>query len=272
MSTGETEIAVRTPQALATLDPQALILEAIQHGASLDTMERLAALAKEVRAQQAREAWYWAMAEFQRQCPAVLKTSEARIQTRTGPGYRYRYAPLDEIMSVVGPVMGPLGLSISWRTRIDGDRAVAVCRVAHALGHEEESGEVAIPIVPATDGSGATPPQRVGIALSYAKRYAVLAITGIAPTDEGDDEERPGEEARPAHGEMAAPASDTVISPEQIRRLSAIASGMKWTEEQIHDLISGYQYVSRKDIKVSDYAAICDKLKLGPAAALGKKG
>src|SRR3972149_5807838 len=39
--------------------------------------------------------------------------------------------------------MGPLGLSISWRTpKMDAQGVGAVCRVSHELGHFEGSGEV----------------------------------------------------------------------------------------------------------------------------------
>jgi ERF superfamily len=169
------------------LDPHVLLARAIDVGASIETVERLVALAQDVRAVQAREAWYGAMAEFQKTCPAIKKTLTARIQTRQGPGFSYRYAPLDEILSTIQPVLGPLGLSVSWRSpRIEPDRVVISCRVAHALGHVEDSGEVAMPIVTADPGIGATPPQRVGIALTYARRYSLLAIIGLAPEDDDD--------------------------------------------------------------------------------------
>jgi ERF superfamily len=128
----------------------------------------------------------------------------ARIQTSRSQ-YSYRYAPLDEILSVVQPVMGPLGLSIAWRSRVEPDRVIVSCRVAHALGHVEDSGEVAMPIVTADPGIGATPPQRVGIALTYARRYSLMAIVGIAPED--DDDGNGGRAQVAARAEPQAEAS-----------------------------------------------------------------
>src|SRR3990167_10329286 len=170
---------------LARLDPQALISKAMETGAGIDTMERLVALAKDMREVQAKEAWYGAMAEFQRTVPAIKKTATANIATRSGPGYSYRYAPLDEIMSTILPVMGPLGLSVSWRSRVEPAQVIVSCRVSHLLGHHEESGDIAMPIVQG-DGGGANPAQRVGIAATYAKRYALLGIIGLAPEDDDD--------------------------------------------------------------------------------------
>ena len=173
--------------ALARLDPQALINKALETNAGIETMERLVALAKDVREIQAKEAWYEAMAQFQLRCPAIKKTASAKIQTRAGGSYTYRYAPLDEIMGAIQPVMGPLGLSVSWRSRVEPDKVIVSCRVSHTFGHHEESGEIAMPIVQG-DGTGATPPQRVGIAATYAKRYALLGIIGMAPEDDDDDD------------------------------------------------------------------------------------
>lgn len=163
------------------MDPQALIQTALDKSAPVETLERLFELAKNVQAERARQAWYGAMAEFQRTCPAILKT-----KTADAGRYKFAYAPLSEIMDKIAPVMGPLGLSVSYRVKHDAQRIVAVCRVSHEMGHHEESGEVPIPIDSVTAGPSSA--QRIGIASSYAKRYALLAITGIAPQDDEDQD------------------------------------------------------------------------------------
>lgn len=245
---------------LARLDPQALITKALETGAGIDTLERLVALAKDVREVQAKEAWYEAMAEFQRKCPAIKKTKEARIATRSGPGYAYRYAPLDEIMSVIQPVMGPLGLSVSWRSRVEPTQVVVSCRVSHTLGHHEESGEIAMPIVQG-DGTGATPPQRVGIAATYAKRYSLLGIIGLAPEDDDDAAQPPRSDVR-TEEELPLPGHGTITEPQQ-KRFWAIAREHKWTDEQIHDLLTSRQLNSTKEIPVVAYDGMIEQLKAG---------
>ena len=87
-------------------------------------------------------------------------------------------------MAAILPVMTPLGLSVSWRNRLETGKVVANCRISHDLGHFEESGEVVMPIP--DDNMGATAPQRVGIAMTYAKRYSLLSIVGLAPEDDTD--------------------------------------------------------------------------------------
>lgn len=264
MATTDAVVLVRE-SGLAGLDPQTLILTAIEKGAGIDTMERLVALAKEVREIQAREAWYEAMARFQATCPSIKKTKTARIVGRAT--YSYSYAPLDEIMSVIQPVMGPLGLSVSWRSRVEVDKVIVSCRVSHTFGHHEESGEIAMPIV-VGDGTGANPAQRVGIATTYAKRYALLGIIGMAPEDDEDGAPGGKTDRQEPTGAPNEPGGNNPINEGQLRRFHAIARGSGWNDEQIHDLLTGYKYNSSKEITVTDYEPIVEKVKKGP----GKPG
>lgn len=225
---------------IARLNPQALIEQAVAGGAGIETLERLVALAKDVRAEQAREAWHDAMAEFQRTCPPIKKTAKAD----TGK-FKYRYAPLDEIMTTILPVMGALGLSVSWRGKLVQNAVSQNCRISHALGHSEESGEVSIPIE--SGDRGATPPQRVGIATTYAKRYALLSIIGLAPED--DDDAQSAGESRPTVQQprrASAPSDDSEhpfgaepISESARAQLDGEAEG--WTRLRFvkHALLTG---------------------------------
>lgn len=245
---------------LARVDPQALISQAITAGASIDTMERLVALAKDVRIVQAREAWYAAMAEFQRQCPPIFKERTGKTQN-----YSYKYASIDDVLGVIQPVMGPLGLSVSWKTRFEPGAAVANCRISHTLGHFEESGEVTIPIEAREDGKGATPAQRVGIAMTYAQRYSLKAAAGVAPTDADDtDGAAPRQEQSDEDGDQRAPgaaAPDAAISEPQVKRLWAIAREQLWSQDDVKDLLTSLGVNHTNEIPRSKYDAVIDKIK-----------
>lgn len=191
------------------LDPQALIQTALDKSAPVETLERLFDLAKNVQAERARQAWYAAMADFQRQCPPILRSSTAKIPTKSGSSFTYSYANLAEIMSKIQPVMGRLGLSISFRADQEQGAVSVSCCISHEMGHQQESGKIRMPI-PTAD-MGATEPQRVGIALTYARRYALLAITGIAPQDDEDDQDGDGRDS--AGVSMPRRASEAQASP-----------------------------------------------------------
>jgi hypothetical protein len=225
------------PVALAHIDPQALLSMAIEKGAGIETLERLVNLTKEIRAWTAREAWYQAMAEFQKRCPIIKKSKSAKIATRTGGSYSYSYAPLDEILSTIQELMGELGLSVSWRTRVEGHAVVANCWIAHQLGHHEESGDIVMPFQ--NDGR-MNPAQVVGSASTYAKRYALLAILGMAPED---DDDAHGADPKPGR-EPERPVEDVDVlfpDPEQERLVRECGDIIK------HGLIN--KVITQKDVR-----------------------
>ena len=79
--------------------------------------------------------------------------------------------------------------------------------------------------------------------------------------DEDESQAKPEEPKGPA---QPAADSEAVITEPQVKRFSAIATGSKWTDEQVHDLLAGARYNSRKEIKVKDYDALVERLKKGP--------
>ena len=176
-------------RAMPAMNPQALLAAAIDKGASVETLERLVALAKDMRAVAAREAFNEAIAEFQRRCPPIKKNKTAAINDR----FTYRYADLGEILPTISPLMGELGLSVSWRSTGKPNVVVANCRISHKLGHSEDSGDFEIPY--RVDGR-MNPAQAVGSAITYAKRYALTAVLGISPEDDDDAQATRGAEGR----------------------------------------------------------------------------
>jgi len=172
-------------QALVRIDPQMLLTKAVEGNASIETLERLVALAKDVREVQAKEAYHTAMASFQQRCPVIDKSSKANIYTSRG-SYTYSYAPLDKIMVAIRPLLAELGLTVTWTSREETNRVVARCRVSHVLGYSEDSGDVSMPIPDPSERGGGNPAQRSGSALTYAKRYSLLNVTGITPEDDDD--------------------------------------------------------------------------------------
>lgn len=114
-----------------------------------------------------------ALAKFQAQVPKVTKDERADI-----PGRAYNYAGLDAITDAALPLLGKNGLAFaSWPTLLDG-KFVLVYELLHESG-EQKSG-----IFPLA-GSGK--PQELGGLITYYRRYALCAVTGIAPGGEDDD-------------------------------------------------------------------------------------
>lgn len=180
---GKAQEAAKATTLAVRVDPQELIKLAIEHGSSVDTLERLVALQKDVMAVQAKAEFDQAMTQFQRRCPKIKKNKSANIVTRSG-SFSYQYADLGEIADTIKPLLGELGLAVTFRVRSSGKSVSACCKVTHTAGHCEESGEIEMPI----PEGGPNPAQAVGIANTYAKRYALQAALGIVPEDDTDAE------------------------------------------------------------------------------------
>ncbi len=202
------------------LSAESLIAKAIEHQVPIETMERLLAMRKELKAEQAREAFYRALSGFQAACPVIPKTKTAEVLSRSGGSYRYSYAPLDGIVKVIAPLLQQYGLSFTVQTRLEQEplSQVAVCTVHHVDGHSESS-EFRAPI---DQGARMNEMQKAASAQTYAKRYALCNALGILTGDEDDDAQALNAAAQvapnPVSTVVAAEASASAPAPEAANR------------------------------------------------------
>lgn len=164
----------------ADMNIEALIGQAINKGTGIETMEKLLAMRKELKAEWARSQYFASLTRFQSKCPEIKKTQ--KVMGKNG-GVRYKFAPLDAIIKQVQPLLEECGLSFSIHPVQTPTTVKAVCRVHHLDGHSEET-EFEIPIDPDAYMNAA---QQVASALTYAKRYSFCNALGIMTADEDDD-------------------------------------------------------------------------------------
>lgn len=118
-----------------------------------------------------------ALIQLQAQLPHIGKSETAKIPTKTGSEYSYRYASLAVIHAAVFPLLRSLGLFwICKPTMFDGQFVLAY-RLEHLESGEAEAGWYPL-------GTGA--PQAIGSAITYGRRYLICCLLGIVP-DEDDD-------------------------------------------------------------------------------------
>jgi hypothetical protein len=156
------------------------ISQAIAVNAPVETLERLFALHKEVKAEKAKELFITAMAKLQSELPIIEKTKV--VKDKAGVE-RYRFAQFDSIIRQTKEIISANGFSYRFREEADGDILRAVCIVTHEAGHSEES--------PFTVNIGVeaymTDVQKRGARMTFAKRYAFCNAFGIVTGDEDID-------------------------------------------------------------------------------------
>lgn len=112
-----------------------------------------------------------ALAAVQEKLPHIAKDQEADTGT-----YKYSYADLATVSQAVLPLLGANGLAFtSFPTVVDG-KFVLRYQLLHKSG-ERLGGEYPL-------GGGNA--QAVGSSITYARRYALCAVTGVAPDDDDD--------------------------------------------------------------------------------------
>jgi|SRR5215469_2401401 len=110
-----------------------------------------------------------ALVQLQASLPTVLREEAGQFG---------KYADLANVSKVVLPALAALGLLWTCRpTMIDGAFVLAY-RLEHADTGEWIDGQY-----PLASGN----PQVMGGQITYARRYALLAVTGVAPESDDDD-------------------------------------------------------------------------------------
>lgn len=174
-------VAVISQQIPQIQTPEVLIAQAIDKGVSVETMERLLAMRRELKAEQAKEAFDADMATFQAKCPTIKKTKSVR--TKAGI-VAYSYAPLESIVEQVKSLLCEHNFSYAVNTETSEGKVKAICAAKHKLGHSESS-SIELPFGNKTDIMSQT--QVVAAALTFAKRYAFCNVFGILTGDEDND-------------------------------------------------------------------------------------
>jgi hypothetical protein len=125
-----------------------------------------------------------ALAKAQAELVNPEKSLTATIRSgRPGEGERsFRYAPLASGLDIVRKTLGQHEIATVQTTAVDKETAVVnlTTMLAHASGEWIASDWPVCPV------SETTNPQRMGAALTYARRYALFTLVGIAGEDDLD--------------------------------------------------------------------------------------
>lgn len=204
-----TVATIDTPAALTRTDASAPITEllraAVMQGTPVEQLERLVDLHEKMDARQAQRDFAAAMAAFQMECPSIKRSSTANFSTRGGGAMSYTFAALDEIATTINPILAKHGLSYTWDATVDGGSLTCVCTVRHCNGFSTSSSIK----LPTESPSAMSSQQKVGSALTFAKRLSLTSALGLTTTDEDTD-------GRDTDGDSGA------INDKQIERLEAL--------------------------------------------------
>lgn len=171
----EYTIVTEAKQPVAQSPAITLIQTALAAGHSPEHLRELLAVRRDWEADEARKAFNLAVSEFQRRCPIIEKADKAHDKM---------YARLDRIWRDIRPLIGELGLSVTWQV---AELREGLYHVEGQLRHQQGHGEALrydVPLPELIRGQNAA--QQMGSASTYAKRYAMCAALGIVTGDDDD--------------------------------------------------------------------------------------
>jgi hypothetical protein len=111
---------------------------------------------------------------------AFVKAQKAfgpALKTSTNPHFRSKYADLSNCIEAVIGALNNNGIGLMQRTYESKDGVMVETVFVHESGEVMECGLLHVP-------AGKQDPQGYGSALTYARRYSLLAATGLAPEDD----------------------------------------------------------------------------------------
>jgi hypothetical protein len=139
---------------------------------------------------------------------AALAKAQGKMENpdkdNVNPHFKSRYADLASGINAVRQCLSEQGISVVQTTCLDGELMVLNTRLCHASGQWIE-GMYPICKFP-------TPPQQIGAAMTYARRYSMFAIVGIAPEDDDGNsvskEDVPPRQTKTVERKSAPPIDD----------------------------------------------------------------
>lgn len=182
----ENELALSAEQLPMTPEPRVgdLMRVVVEKGITaegVNVIERLCALKEKQDATNAKRDFAAAFVELQAAMPTIR--AEKAVPNKDG-SVRYHYAPYEDIMKQVAPLLIRHGFTLSFSTKVEAPRVTAICTLMHRGGHERTN-EYAVRIGSGPPGSSDT--QADGAAYTYAQRGALCDSLGITVSGRDND-------------------------------------------------------------------------------------
>jgi hypothetical protein len=154
--------------------------------------------------------WEGERAPLAKALVAAQMATEAVKKASTNPAFKSKYADLSVVVEAVVPALNAAGVSVLQFPAFNGE----LVSVATTLLHESGSSVTAtLHLRPSKlDAQG------VGSAITYARRYALMAMTGAAPEDDDGQAASGPRDAAPARP-VQPPAAPTLA--ERANRLES---------------------------------------------------
>lgn len=144
---------------------------------------------------------------MQKIAPAFIQAKKEfapAMKDKTNPAFRSKYADLGACLEAVEDALLNNDIALYQQTFDDATGVTVETVLLHSSGEEIRGGKLHVP-------AAKQDPQGYGSALTYARRYSLMAACGIAPED---DDGNAASQHKPQQQRQAAPAQGKQTGPE----------------------------------------------------------
>lgn len=214
-----------------------MLEQVIKSGITVESaaaMEKLCDLYERMEDKRAEREFAAAFVALQGATGSIQAT---RVVPNTDGTARYKFAPYEEIMATVKPLLQKFGFSVTFTMRQDEKRVVSICTLMHIGGHSK-SNEFAVRVCAPPKASDA---QADGSSMTYAKRRALCDSLNI--TVEADLDGASGS------------AEGKPITPEQANRLRTLVADSNSSEAKFLKYAGAETYEDIMDVRFEELEA-----------------
>ena len=177
--------------------PAGLLRLGIDKNLDTDKLRELMSLEKQWRADKAKAAFNFAMAQFN----AIKPTIKHNRKGKTAGSAPFSYADFPAMVSVITPLLASCGLSFTHRLVKVADGDDVICKISHQDGHSEDFPYTVL-IDSRLEGK-VSPMQLRQLSITYAKRQTLAAGLGLATAEDKDDDDGQKPEECITEGQVA---------------------------------------------------------------------
>ena len=177
---------------------------------------------------QNEQAFNDAFANFQAECPIIPKTKRVNFKS-----VDYTYAPLDEMVHLIKPIMGKYGLGFSFNLSTEDSMMCLTTIITHKNGGTRAYQYYFNPL---HDDARMNDSQRRKSAITFAKRSALENALGIVTAESDDDARR---------------ALDNPATDEQLEKIRSLCKTTDTTEASLLSFLKleSLDYLSAQEAK-----------------------
>ena len=118
------------------------------------------------------------------------------LKTATNPHFKSKYADLSACVEAVLDALNDAGIMLMQKCHPCDDGVLVETMFIHESGEQLSAGKLHVP-------AAKSDPQGYGSALTYARRYSLMAACGIAPEDDDGNAAKNAATNRPDESEIA---------------------------------------------------------------------